>query len=73
MKYFKQYKDTEKEPFEISKEEAINTLKSWWDEDALNDIFTNEKAFRLFTPVSEIWTMTDEGLVPIPGLYGVCE
>ena len=72
MKYFKQYKG-EEEINVITKEQARKTLSGHWDEEMLNDIFDNEKAFRLFTPFSEVWTMTDDGLIPMAGFYGFTE
>ena len=71
MKYFKMYKDPDAKSSEISKEVARTTLDGYWDKDALDDIFENEKCFRLYTPFSEIWTQTEEGLTPIPGFYGI--
>lgn len=71
MKYFKRYKDDSGAAFEITKEEARRTLAGYWKEEALRDIFSNEKSFRLYTPVAEVWTETDAGLVPMPGFYGI--
>lgn len=73
MKYFKKYKEAEAEAFEITKEEAQKTLEGWWNEKALNECFEKEKAFRLWTAFSEVWTETEEGLVPMAGFYGICE
>lgn len=70
MKYFKQYKD-EAKGFEITKEEARNALEGHWDKEMLDDIFCNNKGFRLYTPFSEIWTVSDDGLVPMAGFYGI--
>lgn len=72
MKYYKLFKEdgaTE----EVTKEEALRTLDGWFKKDFLDDVFNNEKVFRLYTPTSEVWVKTDEGEVPIAGLYGVCE
>lgn len=71
MKYYKMYKETG-ECFEITKEEAKSTLEGWWDQKALDEIFDNDKSFRLYTPVSDVWTSQD-GMVPMPGLYGFGE
>lgn len=71
MKYMKQYKEIGAKPFEIPKEEARLGLCGYWVEEALDDIFDNERAFRLFTPVAEYWTVDEEGLVPMAGFYGI--
>ena len=73
MKYFKQYKEKNSKSFEVSKNEAIRTLEGYWKPEALNDIFDNEKGFRLFTPFADVWTKTEDGIVPTAGFYGVCE
>ena len=71
MKYFKQYKEINAIPFEITKEEARKTLEGHWIEDAVNDIFENDRQFRLFTPFSTVWTMDENGKVPMAGFYGI--
>ena len=73
MTYFKQYKEVNAKPFEISAEEARHALDGNWKSEYLDDIFNNNKCFRLYTPFAEIYTKTDEGLVPIPGFYGVID
>ena len=70
MKYFKRFKEAGAEAFEITKEEAKQTLEGYWKQEALDEIFEQETGFRLFTPYSTVWTQTDDGLVPIPGFYG---
>ena len=72
MKYFKQFigKDEVKE---ITKQQARDTLTGWWKEECLEDVFTNNKSFRLYNPFSIVWTETDAGLIPIAGFYGVCD
>lgn len=70
MRYFKSNKEKDAPTVEISKEEARHLLDGWWKEDALNDIFKNDRAFRLFTAYVDVWTMSDDGLVPMPGFYG---
>lgn len=70
MKYFKQYKEAGAKAFEITKAEARNTLDGHWTEESLDDIFDNNREFQLFTPYANVWTMSDEGLVPMPGFYG---
>ena len=69
MKYFKQYKG-ESDKIEITKEEARHTLDGWWKEKCLNDIFDNEKGFRLYTAYAIVWTETDDGKVPMAGFFG---
>lgn len=71
MRYFKMYKCGEQEAVEITKDEARRTLTGHWDEKALKDIFDNDRGFRLFTPYAEVWTMSDDGLVPMAGFYGI--
>ena len=71
MRYFKQYKEINAIPFEITKEEARKTLEGHWIEDAVNDIFENDRQFRLFTPFSTVWTMDENGKVPMAGFYGI--
>lgn len=72
MKYFKQYKEINAIPFEITKEEARKTLDGYWIEDAINDMFENNRQFRLFTPFSTVWTMDENGKIPMAGFYGIC-
>lgn len=71
MQYFKKYKENEAVVMEITKEEAKHTLEGWWHEDALKDIFENDRAFRLYTAYADVWTKNDEGLVPMAGFYGI--
>ena len=73
MKYYKIYEEVNAKPFEISKDEARRTLEGYWKPEALDDIFDNEKSFRLFNKFSTVWTQTEEGLEPAPNFYGVCE
>ena len=72
MRYFKQHKEINATPFEITKEEARKTLEGYWIEDAINDMFENDRQFRLFTPFSTVWTMDENGNIPIAGFYGIC-
>lgn len=72
MRYFKQYKEINATPFEITKEEARKTLEGYWIEDAVKDIFENDRQFRLFTPFSTVWTKDENGKVPMAGFYGIC-
>lgn len=69
MRYFKKYKDRETS-IEITKEEARENLTGYWKEEALEDIFSNDKGFCLYTPYADIWTMTEDGAVPMAGFYG---
>ena len=71
MRYFKQYKEVNAIPFEITKEEARKTLESYWIEDAVNDMFENDRQFRLFTPFSTVWTKDENGNIPMAGFYGI--
>ena len=71
MKYYKQYKEPNAKPFEISKDEARQSLEGYWKPEALDEIFDKEKGFRLFTPFAIIWTKTEDGLVPTADYYGV--
>ena len=71
MKYYKMYKKEGAEKFEISKEEAYNSLERWWNKEALDKIFKNNNAFRLFTPYCDVWAETEDGIVPIAGFYGI--
>lgn len=72
MTYWKMYKEDGATSFEITKDEAKRTLEGYWDEGALNDIFENEKPFRLYTPFAEVETKTENGMMPMAGFYGVC-
>ena len=71
MKYFKVYKGTNWTHQEVSKEEARKTLEGHYKKEALDDIFDNERGFRLETPFAIVWTQTAEGLVPMAGFYGI--
>lgn len=71
MRYYKQYKEINATPFEIAKEEARKTLEGYWIKDAVNDMFENDRQFRLFTPFSIVWTMDENGNIPMAGFYGI--
>lgn len=71
MKYYKQ-NNSEGEPREISKADARYFLSGYYKKSFVDEVFEGEQSFRLKTPYSEIWTKTDEGLVPMAGFYGVC-
>ena len=73
MKYYKQYKEANAEVCEITKSDARRTLEGWWREDFLDDIFKNEKQFRLYTGYAHVWTQAENGLTPVAGFIGVCE
>ncbi len=73
MTYFKLYKDKDAKAVEITKEEARKTLDNYWNKESLDDIFDNEKSFRLYTPFAYVWTKTADGAVPMAGFIGVCE
>ena len=70
MRYFYEDKDTGKVA-EIDKETARRWLDGNWKEEYLDDIFDNDRMFRLYTAFSTIWTQTDNGLVPMAGFIGV--
>ncbi len=67
MKYYKQYKEMNAEPFEITKEDARRTLAKWWEEAIIAGAFDGGKEFRLYTPTAEVWA-SENGTVPE---YGV--
>ena len=73
IKYYKQYKGTQWAPQEVTKEKAREILDGYYKKEALDDIFDNDRAFRLETSYSIIWTKSDDGLVPMAGFFGVCE
>ena len=64
---------TEHEPMQITKEEARHFLEYCYIKEAVDDVIDNEKAFHLWTPFRDVWTKTEDGLVPIAGFYGICE
>ena len=64
---------TEKEAMQITKDEARIFLEAAYNFDFVNDVIENEKGFHLCTPFRDIWTATDDGLVPMSGFYGICE
>lgn len=70
-KYFKQYKGTQFAPQEVTKETARETLEGYYKKEALDDIFDNDRGFRLETSYSIVWTKNDEGQVPMAGFYGI--
>lgn len=61
----------EKQVEEISKDRARFLLEGAYEKEAVNDIFDNNRSFRLQTMTRDIWTQTDDGLVPIAGFYGI--
>ena len=73
MRYYKLCKSVSSKPCEVTKEEARETLDGYWKSEMLDDIFDNEKSFRLFSAFSIVWTQAENGLIPMPGFYGVCE
>lgn len=72
MKYFARIHG-EDEIKEISKDRAKFLLEGAYYKYFVKDILKNGKSFRLQTPWREIWTESDDGKVPMPGFYGVCE
>lgn len=74
MKYFKRlHVEREEDAIEISKEAARIFLRSAYEREFVDEIIRFEKSFRLVTNYSEFWTKTDDGMIPAPGFYGVCE
>ena len=53
--------------------EAKRMLEGWWKPEFLQEVFDKEKAFRLWTAFSVVWTKDENGLVPMAGFMGVCE
>lgn len=72
MKYYTKL-HTEKEPMQITKDEVKYFLDGTYSKKAVADIINNGKAFRLSTPYRDIWTKSEDDMIPIPGFYGVCE
>ena len=70
MRYFKRFKEINAKTIEITKERAYELLSGYWNKDMLEDIFTNERSFRLYTPFSVIWTKDENGRTPMAGFYG---
>ena len=58
---------------QITKEEARAFLEYAYIKTAVDDVIDNEKAFRLWTPFRDVWTMTEDDMIPMAGFYGVCE
>lgn len=73
MTYFKAYKEKRADIIEITKDEAKDILTGWWKDDFIERIFNDEVSFRLYTPYLEVWTKTEDGLVPMAGFYGAIE
>jgi len=72
MKYLSR-RYTEETAETISKEDARFYLTGNYKEGFVNAILDNNKAFRLYTPYREIWTVDDNGMTPMAGFCGVCE
>lgn len=71
MKYCKMFREPGSEYFEISKEEARQTLEGYYNTDCLDRIFNDGLTFRLPTPFSVLWAETDDGKILIPDFYGI--
>ena len=69
MKYFSVIHETGKVE-ELTAEEARFCLKGQYKGAFVDEIIDTEQGFRLRTRYRDIWTKTDEGLVPIAGFYG---
>ncbi len=55
MKYFVIDKSNGKTE-EIPKEKAMEILEGWWNQPLIQDIFTHNKLFKLYTPFSVIYS-----------------
>ena len=71
MRYFSIFKG-ESAVEELSKERAKVLLERCYLQNFVDDIFDNDRSFRLETMFRTIWTQTDDGLVPMAGFIGVC-
>ena len=71
MTYYKQYKGTQFAPQELTKEKVRETLEGYYKKEALDDIFDNDREFRLETSYSVVWTKNEQGQVPMAGFYGI--
>lgn len=71
MKYYKQYRKPGAATEELTWEEARLLLEGHWVAESLDDIFENNRQFRLYTPYADVWTVNDNGMMPMPGFYGV--
>ena len=58
---------------ELSKDRVRFLLEGCYTKESVDDIMYNCKNFHLRTPTRDIWTETKDGLVPMPGFYGICE
>ena len=73
MRYLSMIKG-EREVEELSKERVESLLKACYNEEFVDDIIDNSKAFRLMTSFREIWTETYEnGNLFVPTDFGVCD
>lgn len=72
MKYYTK-KHTDTEPTEITKDKAIWYLEGTYKKEAIEEAVADGKAFRLNTPYRDVWTKGEDGRVPMPGLYGICD
>ena len=71
MKYFASTVDGVTE--EVSADKARFILEGRYRKDCVDDLFDNEKSFRLQGLLRTVWTETEDHLSPIPGFFGVCE
>lgn len=69
MRYFSVILETGEEQ-ELTAERARFCLKGQYKDDFVDEIIDKKQGFRLRTAYREIWTKTDDGLVPIAGWYG---
>lgn len=71
MKYFKRDKKLDAKVIEITKAKARDSLTGYWQEKILDEIFCYEYKFRLDTPYLIVWTMDENGKIPMDGFYGI--
>lgn len=55
---------------ELTADEARRLLEGFYKQKFVRDLFKNGTAFRLFTRYREIWTVDEQGRVPVAGFYG---
>ena len=57
----------------VPSEQVRKALAHQYGEEIANDLIANERSFRLKVKHCEYFTETDDGMVPQPGFFGVCE
>lgn len=69
MRYLSVILETGKQE-ELTAERARFCLKGMYNEAFVDELIDKGQGFRLRTAYRDIWTETDDGLVPIAGWYG---